>query len=415
MNTTHIAFIIFLIVILYIYFNKTEQKEHFNTSCEQDDLLTQKINAFESDNIKCLLDITNYDCKADTNNLYPLHIIKTIDSEFLAVFNNGQLYKNTDIESENLWRGPIPNSEPKQGILIRMITYNRDGKLLGVGTDGLIYIKSGDKIESPWVVTPLPNSGCVMYIMFDKDNRLLGINSDGNIIKKQSIDISSQWENTNGSDRPLLKIFWDLNGHMLAIGDDFKLYQKDLPNWEVSNWKKKTSPAKLFDIVYDKDGRLYGIYINELLDTLELRKQNQAYYTADFYPLFDVKIQGVTNLTDSHVIQTKMGTTFARADEEHKEESLNQVVDPLPEDLQQEYTLENQKKLRSLCADRKKIYNSGDYYDYELQRKMEVQDALIDNLKKELDNYSSTDKKYMQMIDKTTRPNDIMQLINKSQ
>lgn len=415
MNTTNIAFIIFLAVILYIYFNRTEQKEHFNAECGSNDLLTQKISALETENIKCLIDITNYDCKADTNNLYPLHIMKTIDGEFLAVFNNGQLYKNTDIESENLWRGPMPNSEPKKGVLMRMVTYNRDGKLLGVGTDGLIYMKTDDKLESPWNVTPLPNSGCVMYIMFDKDHHLLGINKDGNIVKKESTDIASNWRDTNGTDRALLKMFWDVNGHMLAIGDDFKLYQKDLVNWEVSNWKKKTSPAKLFDVVYDKDGRLYGIYMNDILDTIELRKQNQAYYTADFYPLFDVKIQGVTNLTDSHIIQTKMGTTFATAEEAHaKEESLNQVVDPTPEDLQQEYTLENQKKLRKLCADRKKVYNSGDYYDYELQRKIEEQDALIDNLKEEIKNYSTTDKKYMQMVDKTARPNDIMQLIGRS-
>jgi hypothetical protein len=412
MYDVNIAFIVFLITVLYIYFNRPINTEYFAVNCDKNDLLTQKINEFESDNLKCLLDITNIDCKAETNKLYPISIMKTLNGEYLAIFNNGLLYTNDDIQSENLWRGPLSNSQPNENIKIRMTTYDKNGKLMGVGTDGLIYIKSKFELESTWQVTPLPNSGCVMYIMYDKDGRLLGVSKDGTIKKKEKDDITSEWQDTNGSDIPLLRIYWDLNGHLLGLGADFKLYQKNTVNWEISKWKAKTSPAKLFDVIYDKDARLYGVYINEINNSIELRKQNQAYYTSDFYPLFDVKIQGVTMLTNHHIIQTKMGSNF-QTKLESPENSLNDVIDPSPEEINQEYILESQKSLRDLCASKKHLYNNVDYYDFELQRKIEEQESLIKNLNVEIDKYSQTDKKYTQMVEKTVNPNDIMQLIPK--
>lgn len=411
MNKLYIAFIIFLFVALYIHYNQSNKVEEFQGGgCPK--YIHPSNGVIESEKLLCLLDVQNEECKLDKNNQYPLHIFKTVDDEYLAVFNNGKLYKNSDIQNQNLWRGPLQNSDPKDNLKLIMVTYNRDGHLLGVGADGLIYVKTTQDIESPWNVTPLPNSGCVCYIMFDKDNRLLGLDMDGNLLKKADIDITSVWESTPniGPAKQLQKIYWDLNGHLLGLGMDFKLYQKNMPNWEVSRWKNASSPTKVNDVIYDRDGRLFGIYINEVLETLEIRKQNQAYYTAEFYPLFDVKIQGATMLTNDNILQTKMGTTFEKPGSK-VEESLNQVIDPSPEELHQEYTLESQKKLRDLCISKKKMYDSADYYDFELQRKIEVQDKLIDKLTQELDHYSASDKKYTQMVDKTTRPDDIMQLV----
>jgi hypothetical protein len=410
-----IGLLLLFTLIIYMVMGKySKTKEHFvSNECDTNTVLDKAIQNLKSDKLKCFLDIKNALCKSDTNNFYPLNIIKTIDGDYLAVFNNGKLYKNNDIEKENLWRGPLEHSLPKEDVKLVMVTYERFGKLLGIGTDGLIYMKTKDDIESPWNVTPLPNSGCVIHITYDKDDRMLGIDTNGNIIKKKTIEITSEWETiSNPGGFPLIKIYWDMNGHMLGIGTDFKLYQKELIDWERSQWKKKTPNTMVYDVVYDIDGRLYGITINDNFGLIELRKQNQAYYSSEFYPLEDVSIQGVQTLMTSHIIQSKMGSTFGRALEE-EEKSLEDIVDPSPQELQQQYILDSQAKLRQLCASKKKLYNSGDFYDYELQRKIEVQDNLIDKLKNELGKYSKLDKKYDQMTDKSYKISDITELVSK--
>jgi hypothetical protein len=404
--------LLFTLIIYIIVGQYSKTKEYFvSNECNSNTILDKAIQNLKSDKLKCVLDVKNVLCKSDTNNFYPLNIMKTIDNDYLAVFNNGKLYKNDDIERENLWRGPLEHSLPKDDVGLVMVTYERFGKLLGVGTDGLIYMKTNDDVGSPWNVTPLPNSGCVVYITYDKDNRMLGIDTNGNIVKKKTIEITSEWETvSNPGEFPLIKIYWDMNGHMLGVGTDFKLYQKELIDWERSQWKKKTSNAMVYDVLYDIDGRLYGITINDDFGLIELRKQNQAYYTADFYPLEDVTVQGVQMLMTSHIIQSKMGVGFVK-EMEQEEKSLEDIIDPSPQELHQQYILESQNKLRELCASKKKLYNSSDFFDYELQRKIEVQDNLINKLKNELDKYSKLDKKYEQMADKLYKVSDITELI----
>lgn len=406
--------ILFTLIIYIVMGQYSKTKEYFTSNeCNTNTVLDKAIQNLKSDKLKCFLDVKNVLCKSDTNNFYPLNIMKTLDGDYLAVFNNGKLYKNDDIEKQNLWRGPLVNSLPKNDVRLVMVTYERFGKLLGVGTDGLIYIKSKDDVESPWNVIALPNSGCVVHITYDKDKRLLGIDTEGNIVKKKTIEITSDWETvSNPGGFPLIKIYWDMNGHMLGIGTDFKLYQKKSNNWEGSQWKNKTPNTMVFDVLYDIDGRLYGTTINDELGLIELRKQNQAYYSAEFYPLEDVSVQGVQILMTSHIIQSKMGSTFDK-ESENQEKSLEDIVDPSPDELQQQYILESQTKLRQLCASKKKLYNSGDFYDFELQRKIEVQDNLIDKLKNEINNYSKLDKKYEQIADKTYKVSDITELVSK--
>lgn len=411
MSNLHKILIIFVVLVLgyYYFYANNDNIEGFQQECSNvsiDKIAIDKL--FNGKKIQCLLDVTNSECNLNESEKYPLTIIKTIDKKYLSVFNDGKLYQNTDIESENLWQGPLSNSEPNENVLLKMVTYDRTGKLLGVGTDGNMYIKASDDILSPW--TAIPNSGCVIYVTYDKDGKLLGINQEGRIVKKKSIEITSEWENVNDKfPRTWLKIYWDLNGHMLGIGTDYKLYQRKLSTWEVSDWKQEKSNDKVNDILYDKDGRLYGLVIDDINDMIELRKQNVAYYYSDFYPLDDVNAQGVDMLVDANIIKSKVGVNFDNPFTDG--ESLNNVVDPSPQELQELHALENQNKLRKLCADKKKKYNEGTFYDFDLQRRMEEQDEMINALKTELDEYSKHDKKYGQMMDPTIMPHDISDLV----
>lgn len=418
MNTNQILLLLLVIVIgYYIYNTKYRNKfentvENFQINCTTNDIERTAIQTnFKDTKLACLLDYMDPKCKLLVNQKYPLSIIRTINKDFLSVFNDGLLYINSDIESETLWRGPLINSSPKDNVKLKMVTYDKTGKLLGVGTDGFIYIKTSDDIESPWNVTPVPNSGCVIYIIYDKDSKLLGLNQQGKIIKKKTEEITSEWEPVSDKyPKPLLKLYWDMNDHMLGIGLDFKLYQRKLPTWEVSEWKDKMSTDKLFDIIYDKDGRLYGLVLDDINNMIELRKQNTAYYYSSFYPLDDINTQGIDKLMDANIIKSKVGIDFVNPFNSNNE-SLNNIMDPSAQELQELHSLENQNKLRQFCASKKKKYNSTDYYDFELQRKMEEQNNMISNLKLELNEYSKSDKKYGKMTERSIIPHDIIDLI----
>jgi len=396
-----------LIIALFIYFKcyTSSTLEQFEQAqCNPNNSIVSKSvqDQFgDGLNISCLINTRNNDCKLIDNifpksKLYPLHIIRTTGGGFLSVFNDGKLYLNDNIEQENLWRGPLVNSEPKKNVHLLMVTYDRTGILIGVGSDHLLYVKTKDDFESPWNMTPIPNSGCVTYVMFDKDHRLLGIGLDGFIVKKKTDNITSNWEAPKEEYRiPMLKIYWDINGHMMGIGSNYKLYQKALPTWEASKWKVQTTVEQLADVIYDADGRLYGIVLDKVNDMIELRKQNQAYYTSQFYPLDDNEVEGVNIMNLAQLIQSKMGSEFQT--DLDKSRGDDELIDPSLDEVQQQYILDNQSKLRNLCANKKKIYNSTDYYDFDLQRKIEEQDSLLKNLNEELNKYSKLDKKYLKI------------------
>lgn len=423
LNHVHILIVVGLaVVIFYIYFyskSNNQNYEHFAEKCPRTSILDTSISSLsEFPNIQCLIDVNNIECKLNEtgaiayNKLFPIHIIRTTDtpSKFLAVFNDGNLYVNDNIEKENLWRGPLPNSSPKSGVLLWNITYTREGFLLGIGNDYHLYIKSTQNIESPWKNSPVPNSDCMMYVIYDnKDNRLMGLGLNGMIYKKTEEDITSEWEITDGTDKPMLKLYWDLNGHLMGIGTDFKLYQKDIVGWEVGKWKSKTSEDMLFDIIYDNDGRLYGMVINTIAGIYELMKQNRAYYTAQFFPLEDNDPPGSDIMVSSQIIKTKMGGDFISY-LDRKEDETDEIIDPSLEEIRQEYILQSQAKLRALCAAKKKAQDKGKYYDFDLQRKIEEQDQLINNLKKELNEYTKLDPKYLKLQDQQIQFTDIIDI-----
>ena len=88
--------------------------------------------------------------------LYPQHLntadnsnninnINNVHYTYLAIFNDGALYKKDNL-SKSHWEGPLMNSyyndkDLNKFIPFRNITLDENGRLLGVGYDGNIYIK----------------------------------------------------------------------------------------------------------------------------------------------------------------------------------------------------------------------------------------------------------------------------------
>ena len=109
MNTIHKILILLVGVIItyYIYNeikNKQQHIELFQNKCSSTNIERISIQKqFIGKKLKCLLDYMDTTCKLSDNDKYPLSIIKTPDKDYLAVFNDGLLYRNSDIESQKIW------------------------------------------------------------------------------------------------------------------------------------------------------------------------------------------------------------------------------------------------------------------------------------------------------------------------
>lgn len=391
-----LCFIVLLMVIMYQYNDKKDKKdkkEPFETS----NIFKQSLvnNFSDKPNLMCILDVTNVDCKTKTN-LYPLHSIMTTDNVILSLFNDGNLYTTTDNKNDNLWRGPLKYSKISGTVNLQMITLSNSGYLMGVGTDNKLYVKETINIEAPWKSTPVPNCDGVIYVLYDNDDVLMGLNTDGYIVKKENRDITSKWTNIGSRDKKMLKLYWDINNHLLGIGTDFKLYQKKLDDWVNSSWKSETSNEKVFDIFYELDGRMLGFVIVDKLDTYEIMKQNLAYYSAPFYPLYDVIPPGIPTINLGNQIYSKTGSKL-KGDNLIDEDELPELKDPTLEEIQQNYSIDSQQKVKQMCLSKKHV--DVPYNEFELMRQIENQDNVISKMKDEIKHYMSIDKKYINVQD----------------
>ena len=51
------------------------------------------------------------------------------------------------------------------------------------------------------------------------------------------------------------------------------------------NYDKGINRTRVFDIIYDNDGKLFGLVFVPGVGILELMKQQQIYFMSDFVPL----------------------------------------------------------------------------------------------------------------------------------
>ena len=320
----------------------------------------------------------------------PVHIIMDNYGKYYAVFNNGKIYSKDSLK-ERFWKGPLKNSYISNIIPLRMITLNPDGKkLMGVGYDNKLYIKEKEDYNSEWKLVPSKNpspNDDIIYVMYDSDARLIGINTEGFIVKKKTVDIDSPFMAIESEEKKLLKIFRDRNGYLLGLGTDFQLYKKKSKNWiEDSEWDnvKGSNPIPVNDVVYDNDGKMFGLVFLPVIGTLELMKQTQAYYLSEFAPLETLQLLehnsnndfGVMIMNDVDILRSKIGRDFLEIEEEDNEystESLNA--------LHQAQLISDRKRLVNFCKEQSE---GRKYSNFEIQNIINNQDKKIDSLNTEI-------------------------------
>ena len=332
-------------------------------------------------------------CKVNNNIFvpykFPVHIIKLMDGSILAVFNDGRLYKKDTIKS-TLWAGPITNSMPQDSIPLRMITLSTDlVTLLGVGFDNILYIKTPDNgninLTIPW--KQVPNNSSIIYIIFDNQtNYLLSIDVNGKLFTKTSYDIASNnQELVTQLDRPVLRLYYDLNGYMLAIDNNFDMYQFTELNWKNTplNITRGSNNSKLQDLLYDTDGKMYGLVFNPNSFMVQLMKQTSVFYLAEFVELNNLlesdnslDKQSDFVISNQDIIKCKIGSLYDYL----AISNANDVNDDDPNFAYQRQVIENKAKLLNFCANRNIV--SGDNYDnYDLLASVDKNNDKISKLK----------------------------------
>jgi hypothetical protein len=319
---------------------------------------------------------------------FPVHMIKLIDGTILAVFNDGRLYQKQSITS-TMWKGPIENSMPKNTVPLRMITLTTDfNTLLGVGYDNILYMKSPDKngnLDIKGVWKQVPNNNNIIYVIFDRSNNyMVSIDINGKLLTKSSTNISTKNKELKTLlDRPVLRLYYDLNGYMLVIDNKFNMYQFNDINWKESslNLERGPNPNKLQDIIYHNDGKLFGLIFNPDAYMVQIMKQSTVFYLGEFFPV-NLQITPESSedfvMSDQDIIKSKIGSDFLYNEKHSSDES----ADDDPNFAYQKQLLENKQKLREFCSSRNLATgNSNNTNNFELLANVEDNNDNIKQLK----------------------------------
>ena len=317
---------------------------------------------------------------------FPVHMIKLPDSSILAVFNDGRLYKKTDLFN-TMWAGPLKNSLPNDNIPIRIVSIACDLiTLLCVGYDNKLYMKKPDangaiNLTAPWQV--VPNNTNIIYILFDSESgNMISIDINGKIFIKSSTDITSDnIELLNKLDRPILRLYYDLNGYMLVIDTNFDLYQFSELNWKNSslNLYRGSNSSKLNDILYHTDGKLVGLVFNPSSFMVQIMKQDQIFYLSNFTPFeTHLKLNNTNEfvLSDLDIIKFKIGNIQIYI---NKQLDTNEA-DEDPNIAYQKQIIETRADIKQYCSNRNVLSNTN-YNNYELLANVEKNDDKIIKLK----------------------------------
>ena len=131
----------------------------------------------------------------------------------------------------------------------------KDNSLLGIGYDNKLYAKQSDSagninILGEWVI--VPNNFDIIYVITDySTKKLVAINIYGQMMIKKTTDLTSDYEPLGDLNSPILKLFYDSNGYMLALDTNFNLVQFKKKDWKQSqlNYAKGINKMKVFDIL----------------------------------------------------------------------------------------------------------------------------------------------------------------------
>ena len=275
-----------------------------------------------------------------------------------------------------------------------MITISPDAnQFLGIGFDNKLYLKRagvGNELDitQPW--ENVNNGSNLIYVITDPNtNKLIGIDTNGNLMIKKNADINSDFISLNNLSVKALKLYFDNNRHMLVLDTNFNLGLIMDLDWQNSDidTSKGSNPTRVNDIMYDNDGKLFGLVFPLNGDKLKLMKQGTYYFLSVFLPILKStttaadKINYVMN--DNSVILAKTGVDYSATEFIND----NQLDDDI-EHAKVVNDLDNKRKLRAFCATKKRDFDPRKMENYELledidnnNKKIAELESILEKLK----------------------------------
>jgi len=132
----------------------------------------------------------------------------------------------------------------------------KDGKLLGVGYDNLLWTK--ENVNAGWV--QVPNSGSVIRVIQMNDGKILGIGMDYKLYTRDTL--TSQWVYVNDNSCCVTGIAQMKDGTIIGVGFDYALWQR--ANL-TAGWVSVPGTCCITDVRTDENDRIIGIGFDNFL------------------------------------------------------------------------------------------------------------------------------------------------------
>jgi hypothetical protein len=145
-----------------------------------------------------------------------------------------------------------------------------------------LYKKEEIDLNSPFKFI---GKSAVCSLIFDENDTLIGLDEKGRWYKKKNKNLESDWSRIEigFTNIPMRRLLFDYRSkYMIGLGQDFRIYKKRSTDWLNGEWdttngpSKKTMTGLVRDLWYDYDGILMG------LSMVGIVKQQNKYYLSDF-------------------------------------------------------------------------------------------------------------------------------------
>ena len=364
-NEYYILLLLYLILVIFILikiFNMTDYMDLLNNK-KIEKFTQQKI---KNNNIFSIL-INIYGPK----NIFYAHLMdETLPVSYMGTYFchknkcNNSIFTSDSLKLDN-WKKFTGFNLPKKGVFPYSITYDTNNDILVNAVDNKmnysIYRYSDKSKKCTKVISFLKTDEInIMTLLFDIEyNKWLGVNyNNGQIYENDNEDIDStkKWTPVNVDlTLKIKKIMYDIDGYLIAIGEDNYLYKKNNINWRDSRSRwDKTNINKIkdkrsgkinkfldiHDVIYDKDrcfiaSTSAGIY-----------KQKKPGFDTEFVPILTLsyKDSNEKNLGIHEILKLKTGINFNK----HVFDLEN-----IDADLQNAYA--TKMDLVNLCLNKKRL------------------------------------------------------------
>ncbi|MEM0354276.1 MAG: tectonin domain-containing protein [Thermoplasmata archaeon] len=177
-------------------------------------------------------------------------------TKLLGVGTDGHLYIKNSVDE--MW-----NFIDKNTCCVRSAYQLADGRILGVGAtkdDNKLYIR--DTLNDPWRL--IDNSCCVQSITQAPDGKIYGVGTDNKVYYRSSVN--DKWE---GPVIPgdVVSISFTPDGKLVAIGTNTQIWEFDKTS---NNWNQVSKDIPGASSIYvSKDGTIYGVGFDNKVYTKE--------------------------------------------------------------------------------------------------------------------------------------------------